>query len=95
MVAGRPDDCSIADTELRKRISKAFGTPVTQHVTGYPKYERPKDLVQFIVATSSSVVSAVFAVLMPELNQPEWLAAVLIVALIIPIYLLGGWSLKK
>jgi len=94
IVSDDAETCSTTDTKFRSRLERVFGSSVTQSVTSYPSWERPKDLKQFLLAAVSNLVSAMLAVLVPQVGQSSLLASALILTLLIPIVLLGGWSLR-
>jgi len=95
IVGKKTEDCTVVDSRLRNRIGLALSTTVVQLVTDYPKYERPKDVSQFLLATVGNILSALAAGIIPMLGQPAWIATTLILILLIPIYLLGDWSLRR
>jgi hypothetical protein len=88
------ETCTIADTRFRNRIQQAFGTAVNQVSTGYPSWERPKDLRQFLLAVALNLIAAGMAVLVPLVNPYSLLTGILILVLLIPMISLGNWSLR-
>lgn len=94
IVSNDAETCSTTDTKFRSRLERVFGSPITQSVTSYPSWERPKDLKQFLLATVSNLISAILAVLVPQVGLSSSLASALILALLIPIVLFGGWSIR-
>lgn len=89
------ETCSITDTKFRNRLERAFGTPITQGVTSYPAWEKPKDLKQFLLVIAADAFSALFAYLIPNYGGSSIWAATLILLLLIPVGWLGGWSLRR
>jgi hypothetical protein len=89
------ETCVIANSAFRNRLERAFGSPIADITTTYPSWERPKDLMQFLLVVASQAISALCAYLIPQYGKPSTWAAALILILLIPVAWLGRWSLRR